>query len=918
MLKPVTILALDDDAAMLAEAVQRRVAAAYGLDDLVQFRRGSAITDAINSIHVQRQRPDSPLRARDDISARELVLVVVSAAGAARATLLDTIAAIRTTYEMRRLATYFSIDVLCLLPDVTGAMNDAGYAAAYATLKTLSGADPKPFDEVWLLDATNGARVKFGTLATSLDSYADAVAGALTFEPEMSGALPGVYPRGMPPAFSSFGCAELLFPRDVALQRLETRFRAELFARLYAGGDGAGHSLAATQFIAGDEFALPLARIGGESLFRRFQAKTVVDEKTRSADELIAAARVELEQHRDSVHLKNLRALDEQRETTAASAVALLSRVVDETLDRDGYGYAIAFADALIDPLPDVRDDAGISPRNLVTALRAATAALDARVRFMANTAASDTARKRVRELSSLIRDQKLVAETVAAGSAAEQLAELENERESLLQQLPEIVFAEEAENNAARTAARDAEQARLATESETKEQQLRELFAQKPRAEQTLREALEARRVWLWHQLAWAAGGVTAIYAAAYAFDLLRPNLRQVTWTAAVSLIIFGAYAAFKYATAIAPGVRGAREALQRLIAQTDVTDKGRNAAYNDELQFEYDVAQRRATLGVLRRVREVAQETAGALRVRREELGQLAAATFSAPLTSDGLTISIVDESEIDAWYERTTDERKPLVRDFPISRSASRRMALAELRENVASYASSAFRSFRSLTAATAAAAIPTRDNLARRLKRLADLAAPLIELRDDDSDAQRAMQRDATLWADESDARWLRQLQERLPDAQVKASPDALRVHVMTRVLHFPAYVIGQLDYMRMQYEAAAKSEADSFPDLLPPDLAVSGAVRSAYEQVLLCQALGISTANLGDSHLVAAKRLAASDAAPLRRTISDALAPRLTVADDVARNLRTLIDGNTLTQIDRGILQSLVRRYDAIT
>jgi len=916
MLKPVTILALDDDAAILADAVQQRVAAAYGLDDLVQFRRGSVLTDAINSIHAQRQRPDSPLRVRDDISTRELVLVIVSAAGAAGATLLDTITSIRTTYEMRRLASYFSIEILCLLPEVTGAMNEGGYAAAYGVLKALSGADPKPFDEVWLLDATNGARVKFGTLATSLDSYADAVAGALTFEPEMSGALPGVHPRGMPPAFSSFGCADLVFPRDVALQRIETRFAAELFAKLCGGGDGTGQSLAAKQFVVGEEFALPVARIGGESLFRRFQPKSVVTEKTRSADELIAGTRTELQQHRDSVHLKNLRTLEEQRETTAIAAAALLSRVIDQTLDRDGYGSAAALADALIDPLPDVRDDADIAPRNLVTELRTATAALDARIKFTANTAGSDAARKRVRELSALLRDQKLVAETVAADSAAEQLEELEKERESLLRQLPEMVFAEEAENNAARNAARETEQARLATESETKEQQLRELFAQKPRLEHGLREALEARRVWLWRQLAWAAAGVTAIYAIAYAFDLLRPNLRQVTWTAVVFLAAFGAFAAFKYMTSIAPAVRDAREAVEQLIAQIDATDKGRNAAYNDELQFEHDMAQRRAILGVLRRVREAAKETFDALCVRRKELEQCAAATSAAPITAGGLTISIVDEAEVDAWYDRTADDRKPFARDFPITRSASRHMAIEELRERVASYASSAFASFRGLTAATAAANITTSANLVRRLKRLADLAAPLIELRDDDVEVQKAMQRDSTLWADERDARWLHQLQERLPEAQVRTSPDALRVHVMTRALHFPAYVIGQLDYMRMQYESA-KPEADSFPDLLPADLAVTGVVRNAYEQVLLCRALGISTANLGDTHLAAAKRLAASDAAALRRTISAALAPRLAATDAVARDLRSLIDDNALTQIDRGILETLMKRYDTL-
>jgi hypothetical protein len=930
MLKPVTILALDDNAAVLAEAVQRRVAAANGLDDLVQFRRADALMDAINSIHVQRQRPDSALRSRDDISARELVLVVLSAAGDARTTLLDTITNIRTMYDMRRLATFFSIEILCLLPEVTGATNDDDYAAAYGVLKMLSGADPKPFDEVWLLDATNGARVKFGTLATSLDTYADAVAGALTFEPEMSGALPGINPRGMPPVFSSFGSAGLVFPREAALQRLETRFAAELFAALSGAGNVASHSssaLAAKQFIVGPDFAVPLSRIGldaGQSLFHRFQPKSVVSEKTRSADELIAGALTELQQHRDSIHLKNLGAIEEQRQTTAAAATELLSRVVDETLDRNDYASAAGFTGALIDPLPDVRDDADATPRNLVTEIRTATAALDTRVCFTPNTTASDTARKRVRELSAMLRDQKLVAETVAADSAAEQIEQLDRERETLLHQLPEIIFAEEAENNAARNAAREAETARLATESEAKEQQLRELFAQKPRAEQALRETLEARRVWMWRKLGWAAGGVAAIYAIPYAFDILRQNLRQVTWTAVVFLILFGAFAAFKYATSIAPRLREARETLTRLVAQIDATDKAKNAAYNDELQFEHDMAHRRATLAVLRRVREAAQETVEALRARRDELERLAAA----PIAAAGLAISIVDESEVDAWYERTADDRKPFVRDFPISRSASRHIALDDLRERVAAYASSAFASFRGLTMATAATHVATSANLARRLKRLSDLSAPLIELRDDDFEAQKAIQRDATLWTDESDAVWSRQLRERFTEAQVKTSPDPLRVHVMTRTLHYPAYVIGQIDYMRSQYEAATNREAEAFPDLLPSDLAVTGAVRAAYEQVLLGRAAGIiqlrengalaiSTAILGDTHLAAAKRLAAADASALRHTIADALAPRLTDAAEVARDLRSLAAGNTLTQLDRGIIEALVKRYDAL-
>jgi len=905
MLKPVTILALDDDAETLAEAVQRRI----GREDLVQFRHVGDLTEAILSVHAQRQRPDSPLRSRDDISARELVLVVVSAAGAARATLLEMLAEIRAIYEMRRLASYFSIEVLCLLPEVVGASD---HAAAYGVLKALSGADPKPFDEVWLLDATNGARVTFGTLATSLDAYADAVAGALTYEPEMSGALPGIHPRGMPPAFSAFGCAELVFPREAALRRLETRFAAELFAKLCAGSEGARPSLAAKQFIVGDAFAQPLARMGAESLFRRFQAKTLVNEKTRSADELIAGARAELQQHRDSVHLTNLRALDEQRDATTAAATALLSRTIDETLDRDGYDAAIAFAEALVDPLPDVRGDADVAPRNVVTEIRTATAALDARVRFTPNTTASDAARKRVRELTTMLADQKLVAETVAAEGAAEQLEQLERERASLLQQLPEIVFAEEGENNAARNAAREAESARLGGESAAKEQQLRELFAQKPRAEQALREAREARRTWLWWQIGYAAGGMAAIVAIKYKFDV------EVRWPLAIFLLILGAFDAFKYATAIAPAVRAAREALARLVAQIDATDKAKNAAYNDELQFEHDVANRRATLAVLRRVHEAARDTAAALRIRRDELAELAAAPAPALAAGGGLTISIVDEAEVDAWYDGTLDDRAPFMRELPIGRAASRHITLAAMRERIAAHAAAALSPFRALTVATAATRVATSASLARRLKRLAELAAPLIELRDDDVPAQQAMQRDTTLWAEESDARWLRQLHERFAEANVKSSPDSLRVHVMTRVLHVPAYVIGQIDYMRARYDAAASRDAEAFPDLLPVDLAVTGAVRAAYEQVLLCRAVGISTATLGDTPFAAAKRLASSDASALRRTIADALAPRLGVAAEVARELRSLRDGNALTQMDRGILDTLVKRYDALT
>lgn len=925
MLKPVSILALDEPSAALAAAVQQRIAAACSLDDLVQWR--DALHDPpaalIDSIHAQRQRPDSPLRVRDDISTREMILLVVAAAGPSRTRLPDVAHEIRRLYEMRRLAEFYSIELLCLLPDLFEGAKPEDYGATYALLKVLS--DESGCDAVWLLDSMNGNRVKFGPITEG--AYADAIAGALIYEPELSGALSGAFrPRGVPAVFSSFGYAELVFPRETALQRIEPRFASELLRGVLlrrAAIEGAPPALRAKQFVAAENFATPLSRIGvdaGQSLFRRFQPKTLVTEQTRNADELIAAVRAEVKAHRDTVQLQNLETLARQGEQTAANFQALLEGAVDETLDRDDYHSASGLLEALLDPMPDLRAGADPAPRNLVTEIQNATSALDARLQFLPNHTASETARKRVRELETLIEDQKLVADTLAPATAAEQLAEMTREKESLLARLPEVVFAEESGNNAARNTARENEAARLAGETETKEQQLRELFAEKPRAEHALAEAREERRMWLWKQTLYAASGIAALYAIPLLAGVLRQNLSRLNWTAVVGLTLFAISVAFRYITVIAPRLRAAREYLERIRAQIDATDKAMNAAHNDELQFEYDMAHRRATISVLRRTREAAKKALDALRVRAGELESLAADFVPASITSGGMSIAIIDDGDIDAWYERTAEDRKPLLREFPITRSQSRHMALDELRTRTAGYAAAGFASFRELKIAQAFGLVP-EPKLAQRLKRFADYAAPLIELRDD-LEASRSMQSDTTLWLDASDRTVLSLVTRRMPDAHHRPPIDPLRVHAIARVLHYPAYVLGQIDYYRSQYDAARFPESANAPDLLPTDLAVTGPLRAAYEQVLMGRAAGVielrpdgtlASANdiLGDTNLAAAQRLVGPDASALRERIEAALAPRLPV---IASDLRQLAESPSLSQLERGIVGALVKRH----
>lgn len=907
MHKPVSILALDEASAKLAGAIQQRVAAACGLDDLVQWRLAQwrsvegELAATIASIHARRQAPDSALRLRDDIGKREVVLLVVSAAGSPAASMdvIEVARAVRSLYEMRRFAAFYSIEILCLLPDLFASATTADYGAAYALLRTLSGTEPKPFDEVWLLDSMNDHRVKFGPLETANETYAEAVAGALLYEPELSGAMAAHHPRGVHPTFSTFGYAELLFPRAIALQRLESRFAAELLARvlLKATDEVTPAALRAKQFVAGEEFAAPMTRIGadgGQSLFSRFQAKTFFNEKTRSAEELIAAVRNELQSHRDKVHLANLERLAKQGEQTAHAHAALLSRTVDETLDRDGYPPAIALTEALVDPLPDLRSDA---PRNLVTELSTAASALDQRLGFQPNSANSDATRKRIRELEQLLEAQKLVAATLTPVNATEQLAELEREKDGLTRRLPELLFREEAENNAARNAAVDAESQRLAEETRKREEQLRELFGQKPRFEQRLTEALDAGRESIQKQLLWGAIGTVAMLGICFTTPL--PYL-----SIPIGLAVFALYAVLRYFSEVAPRIRAAREALERLMAQIEATDRAKNSAHNDELQFEFDVAQRRTILGVLRRAREAAATTLEALRTRCSELQQL---TFEAPaIVAGALSIPILEDADVDAWYERTTEDRKPLVREFPLTRAQSRHLALNVLRERITTYSAGAFAGFGGFTLAQAAQ-LTDDVALAQRLKRFAQYSAPLIELRRDDLEAEKSMQHDTTLWVDGSDATFVAQLQRRLADAHVRPAPDPLRVTAVSRFLHYPGYILGQVEYYRAQYDEGQHPRSALVADLIPAELALTPPVRAAYEQVLLGRAIGAVTLRDGETHLARARQIAAED--EQRKTLAAEIA-RLSIARNVEDDLRGLLD-ERLTPFDRTVVKSLL-------
>jgi hypothetical protein len=752
---------------------------------------------AIQSMHAQRQRPDSPLRVRDDVGTRELVLVMLAAAGPARTSLLETTRAhprrsTRRAASRRSYRSRFSV----LLPEAAGSA--AGrLRGAYALLKTLSAESEKPFDEVWLLDATNGKRVRFGATRRSARRLCRAIAGALTYEPEMSGALPGIHPRGMHPTFSSFGYASLVFPRRAGVATRRSAFRRGAGAGRNCSPDDARRAqLAAKQFVAADEFALPLSRIGvdgRQALFRRFQPKTPVTERTRSArGDHRRRARASCRRSATRRICENLddaarsRATDDPRSRRAARSA------IDETLDRDGYDAAIALARGA------ARSAARAAPEG-----RARAAATWSRRSAPHGGARRGScfhaehsvercrAPKRCASWSRSSRIRRSSPTRWRGGCRGREIGcARSGEGVAARNRCRSMIFAERAREQLARTAAREARRRARRRRPSPASRSLRELFGQLPRAEQALREALETRR-----RVAVAAAMVCHCRRGGDGRHRARiggPTYVGDPARAGIFTVITG----IRYATQIAPLVRDAKERLARLRALIETADQAKNAAHNVELQFEYDVMHRRTALRVLRASHDTARELVGAVRARREELELLAASFVPPSLSSAPLSLGVIDDEELDAWYARTIEDRKPFVREFPIRRAESRRLALEMMRERIASHAASAFTDLRKLTLAMAATRLADESKLAHRLKRFADLSAPLIELRDDDLQAQRSMQRDCTLWLDSGDAAWIAQLQRRFPESHVRTAPDALSVHVVTRVLHFPATFSGR--------------------------------------------------------------------------------------------------------------------------
>jgi hypothetical protein len=925
---------------------------------------------------------------------------------------------IRWLYATRFGQDVYTLRAVVLLPGLFVHPSDEDFSSAYALLKRLDDGTRQqifvtpqiklpPFDDCWLMDSRNAFGLELGTLSNNLETYSDALAGFITAEPEMSGALPGTHKvRGMSPSFSAFGYGELFFPAEVALVRLSSILAQEILAKAFLA-EGVDRPisryrkilLAAKQFVLKTSFTSlveSLEREAGRLIWREFSPRT--SPRDAVAREFVA----ELGRAAERFDRESLLQAKNSLVTRAEDVMAQLCMLLDSELDfrcdagSDGMIEAIEFIDTLIDPAIAVHLNLlGDWPRNLITEQRAIAAGLDTRLGLTSDT-------KRTAEL--LGRLESLYSQLVTLRSVSRSLPNAEGKEvgaqdPSLADQVAEEVPAQEGQiQGEEKSRKRHYGQHEILKDIETHEEQVRitcEAYRQAVLEEDTrigqgrhagitkiredkrqgvgaaevaliatsdqlekarlvLEDWLEIRRHFLNHYaliypgvIALLAFGIPALLAIGDIGPMrklgiwLWENLSDVSfWIVLIAVVYFG-WVLARFIVKINPPVLKARTEVESLDQAFQAAGARLRQAHNDKLRFEYDLYAHDLRVEIVAHLISAAWQRASELRKVLADLAE-ARTVFAeqyqkAVPASSPTRRSVVRSDDIDSYYKLSVRDLDFEAREFTrqeVSRSQARRMKSEELREKLRAFALSRFSDLMDLS---------IQDILLRnsdfvssneadlRLRDLNNISAPLIQLREIDSNRDAFSQFDLTIWTSEKGEELLTRFRRYCPGATARTGNDKRTLQALSRHRYFPGYFLGQIEFYRDRYEHDNHKEALLLPDLIPPEFGLTGEVRRAYEQLLLAIALGIVLrqpngeyilANriaepLGKNRTTIAEKLATDFAfQPVYAEVCTNVAIRLRNEESlVFQKLIQLLDSLTdLGNPEREILESLARRY----
>ncbi|MEH2447636.1 MAG: hypothetical protein V7K18_18220 [Nostoc sp.] len=820
-----------------------------------------------------------------EISNNHRIYVMLSVSNQfARAVVFDIVRLIRWLFSKYFTDIPYSLEALLLLPGLFTQATTADYGAAYTLLKELdykmttgvviAGAQKiAPFDNCWLMDE------QIGGLRDNLPSYADALAGFLTVEPETSGLLIGAQKvRGKIPAYSAFGYGELFFSGETTINRLSTALAADIMMEQFLPKAEFTPEairkclLDAKGFVLSEDFSnafLGLERDNGKPVWQDFNPR--LEMRAGMAQEYGMELQRAYRQFENKELLSYKRTLENCCKQLQATLTAFLDRTINRYADATPRGLheAARLLNILTFLYLELQTDAiGDQSQNLVTELRAAEAFLDSRLQV---TIDQEATQKLLNQVVSLKLRQQQLQDILAERKSEEQLQELQTTQKQLETAIAEYRQALNAEIEQARqirfmAIARAREQAAAAIVSsqnhltltenqlETATDQLSELIAEENKFRS---QYLVIYPIFLATTLLGLLI-LTGIFSQSGLWLLLQnfwANLvTYLLWTA-VTILTYLGIVWLKYSTNIRDRIQKAQKQIKRLESTVKATIVELRRNYNEQLKLEYDLYAQNLRVEALNSLIKIAKQRAETLRQTITDLSEiyndLVTQRDQATTKFSEIRLTVLTDADIDACYQSflTTLTTETFTQE-QISRSQSWKIPAEAFKNQLIPFARQQFEQLSNLSIGEV---LKQSDLIAAntanlRLNQLYNNANLLLRIQDIDTNLNPTSQREITLWVGEKDKEQMFAFYSRFSRTLTAlVAEDDQRLSILTRSLGFPAYFLSQIEFYRDCYERTQNEQIEpdeNIPDLIPEEIGSGRELKLAYQKVILAIALGL--------------------------------------------------------------------------
>jgi hypothetical protein len=820
-----------------------------------------------------------------EISSSHRVYLMLSASNQfARGVVFDIVRLIRWLFSKYFTDIPYSLEALLLLPGLFTQATTADYGAAYVFLKELdykmiggiviTGTQKvPPFDNCWLMDE------RIGGLRDNLPSYADALAGFLTVEPETNGLLIGAQKvRGKIPAYSSFGYGELFFAGEITINRLSAALAADIIMQQFlpkaefTPEASRKCLLDAKEFVLSEDFSnafLQLERDNGKPVWQDFNPR--IDIHAGMAREYGMELQRAYRQFENKELLSYKRTLEKCCKQLQGNLTDFLDRSINRYVDATPRGLheGVRLLNILTFLYLELQTDAiGDQSQNLVTELRTAEAFLDSRLQV---TIDREETQKLLNQVLSLKLRQQQLQDTLAERKSEEQQQELQTTQKQLETAVADYRQALNAEIEQTRqirflaiAGAREQAQAAIVVaqnhltaienQLETATDNLNELLAEENRFRSQyllvcpilVTGALLALLI------------LTGIFSQSTLWLLLQKfwaNLvSYLLWTA-VTILTYLCIVWLKYSTNIRDRIQKVQKQIKRLESTIKATAVELRRSYNEQLKLEYDLYAQNLRVEALNSLIKTAKQRTETLRQTLSDFSEiynkLVAQRDQATTKFSEIRLTVLTDADIDAYYQSllSTLPTKKFTQE-QISRSQAWKISVEEFQNQLIPFARQQFEQLANLSIGEV---LKQSDLIATniaslRLNQLYDSANLLLRLQDIDTNLNPTSQREITLWVGAKDKEQIFAFYSRFSRSLTAlVAEDEQRLCILTRSLGFPAYFLSQIEYYRDCYERTQSQQIEpeeNIPDLIPEEIGSGRELKLAYQTLLLAIALGL--------------------------------------------------------------------------